>query len=336
MTTNKPVDDTTGLYYDEQTQGRVYATTPDDLAVLGTVTHDAVIVRHRDKLERAHLDSVLRLKPTDKVLDLGGGAGRIAYWIADRVEQVVLVDSSAELIRAAKHYGAHNGVTNVTCIHDHVMQFESNARFDIIICFGLVSYLDDATIDEFLKLCDGLLKPGGQLILKDPVSTDEETRVDHRYDNDGNLVYAIQFRPRDWYPQRFEPTFQSVYQRATCAHFFPWFIGGTDDAVSKTTAGWTKRVFNELSPLLVQLDPYLLNLEEIVRADEVLSGLLATVDVVQDLYMFKKPIASQESNPSYSVVVIAFNEQECLNSSRRGNDFSPNSGRYSLRNCYRQ
>ena len=40
---------------------------------LGTVTDETSAVRLRDALERAHLDRALTLRPTDRVLDLGGG-----------------------------------------------------------------------------------------------------------------------------------------------------------------------------------------------------------------------------------------------------------------------
>src|SRR5688500_20184795 len=52
-----------------------------------------------------------------------------------------------------------------------------------------------------------------------------------------------------------------------------------------------------------------------MRASPALSRLLAPLPVLQDLYVFGAPIARGREAieaPSLSVVVIAFNEEECL------------------------
>jgi SAM-dependent methyltransferase len=300
-------------YFDADTRGKGHS--DDDFALLGTVTSDAAAVRLRDQLERRHLGRLLDLHPRMRVLDLGGGAGRIAFWLADRVAEVVLVEASAALLEAARQTAARRGVNNVTLVHSSVLDYTPEERFDLVIDFGVAAYLDDAEFRLFGALCNDALVPGGRLIVKEPVVSDGETRFDHRYDADGELVYALTFRPRDWYPEHLRPWFRLEYQRATCAHFFPWFMGGTEAVVAATSAGWKSRVLEALSPALVRFDPLLQDLEEVFRADPKLARLLAPVEVLQDLYMFRAPTPDAPSEtPQLTVVMIAYNEAECIES----------------------
>jgi glycosyltransferase involved in cell wall biosynthesis len=66
--------------------------------------------------------------------------------------------------------------------------------------------------------------------------------------------------------------------------------------------------------VLVRSDPFLQRIERRLRANPALAPLLAPLPVLQDLYVFeKRPVAGvATAAPELSVVVIAFNEQECL------------------------
>ena len=87
-----------------------------DPSLHGTVSDREEVVRLRDRLERAHFDEVVRLRGSERVLDLGAGAGRIALWLAPRVAHVTLVDASAELVNAARERALRDRIRNVAFV----------------------------------------------------------------------------------------------------------------------------------------------------------------------------------------------------------------------------
>ncbi len=303
-----------GAYWDAQARS---VGASGDLSQLGTVTTEREAVAHRDRLERAHLARLLEVGGHSRVLDLGGGAGRIALWLAPRVAEVTLVDVSGELLAIAEQKAAEQRVTNLKTACASVLDFEPDGLYDAILIMGVCTHLSDDEVRAVSALCSRALAPRGKLYLKEPVTTDHAARIDERSDH--GIAYRVEFRPRERYPELFAERFRCSYQQATCAHFFPWFLGGTDGAVQATSSGLAHRVIQAVGPTLVKIDPAVQVLEDRVRASALLAPLLAPVPVLQDFYVLE-PLAREpspviraaSSSPELSVVVIAYNEQECV------------------------
>ena len=314
-----PSSDQVGAFWDAQARS---VGASGDLYQLGTVTRDKTAVAHRDRLERAHLEKLLELNKGSRVLDLGGGAGRIALWLAPRVAEMVLVDVSRELLNIAEHKARELGVSNLKTVCSSLLDFKGEGTFDAILIMGVCTHLSDGEVADVSTLCARLLAPGGKLYLKEPVTTDHAPRVDER--SDVGVPYRVTFRPREQYPELFAAHFRCAYQRATLAHFIPWFLGGTDGAVAATSAGLLSKAVDLISPALVKVDPLLQMLEDRVRDEPALAPVLAPVPVLQDFYVLE-PLRGRDADrpmnevslpaarpPDLSVVVIAYNEQECI------------------------
>ncbi|MCB9537534.1 MAG: glycosyltransferase [Myxococcales bacterium] len=287
----------------------------DDLVLLGTVTEDPAVVRHRDRLEKAHLRRVVDFGPTTRVLDLGGGAGRLALWLAPHVAHVTLVDASEALLHVADREAGRRGLGDrVRTVHASVLDFAPDERFDVVLVFGVAAYLTDDEVERLVEVCAAAVKPGGVVALKEPVSGDEQARWDERRDAAGAVQYRMQFRPADAYPAFFQRRLRSVYQRSTVAHPIPFFLGGTEGAVKATRGGLTQRAFERLSPALARLDPALQDAEDALRGHPLTARLLARLDTLQHLYVFAAPpaVPAATGEPDLSVVVIAYNEEDCL------------------------
>jgi 2-polyprenyl-3-methyl-5-hydroxy-6-metoxy-1,4-benzoquinol methylase len=292
-----------------------------DPSLLGTVTDDAAVVRHRDRLERAHLERLIApwLRPTARVLDLGGGAGRVALWLAPRVAEVTVVDASAELLARARARAEREGTApRLRTVHAHALAFEPDARgYDLVLALDLATYLEDHELDAFARLCARAVAPGGRLVTKDPVTTDGTDRVDERRDaTTGELFYRAYFRPRERYAEVFGRYAALCYQRVSCAHPFPFFVrGGTRGAVAAARARPAGALLERLSPWLVRADARLTDVELALRRRPLARHLLAPVPVVQDFYVFAprpRVDGAPDATPALSVVVIAYNEEACV------------------------
>lgn len=308
--------DRIGAFYDEDTRRKG----PDADALLGTVTETAAVARHRDRLERAHVDRIVPRRTGMRVLDLGGGSGRMTFALGDRVGEAVVVDVSAELLATAAAEGRRRGLPLTTVrasVTDPLPADVIGGGFDLILLFGVAGHLDDDGLDVLVDRVADALAPGGLVLMRAAVCTDGETRVDARDDADGRPIYRYAMRPRGAYARRFARRLRLTYRRPLCAHFFPWFVGGTDGAASAAARDggrWLER----LGPLLVKLDPLLQLAEDAVRDDPRLSPLLAPVPALQDIMIFTAgeapdtPEAPTNAEPDLSVVVIAFDEEDCI------------------------
>lgn len=258
----------------------------DDPSMFGTVTEDRDVVRLRDELERRHVLRHAPLTPSSRVLDVGGGAGRFAIPLARQVAHVTLVDISEALLATAERRAREEGLTNLRIVCADAQSFVPEGEFDLVLIMGLCVYLTDEELRVFAERMARAVRPGGTLILKEPVSTDGALHLDHGSDpGDG---YLARFRPREAYAGVFGAHLTQRYQSATLSHPIPWFIKGTAGAVAATRSPFANAALRALTPALVRADPWLLKAETFLRNTPALAPLLAPVLVLQDLYVFEK------------------------------------------------
>ncbi len=105
------------------------------------------------------------LGKADKVLDLGGGAGRYSIELAKRGFRVTLADLSPRLLEQARRYIAENsipslqGIDNVNAID--ISLYESGS-FDAVILFGpLYHLLEEGERRSCVAEIFRVLRPGG-------------------------------------------------------------------------------------------------------------------------------------------------------------------------------
>lgn len=104
----------------------------------------------------AKIMNVLRLKKTDRVLEIGAGSGFMAALMAARAEHVYSVELLPELAVLAQANLKRQGVANVTVEEgDGAHGWSAHAPYDVIVLSGSTPRLPE----ELLKQ----LKPGGRL-----------------------------------------------------------------------------------------------------------------------------------------------------------------------------
>jgi hypothetical protein len=107
-----------------------------------------------------------------KAIDIAGGAGRNAIWLARRGLDVTLVDVSDVALHKAEQRAAGAGLAaKLKCVHadlDSALPFAP--LFDLVLVFH---YLNRARRDDFV----GLLHEGGTLVAVQPTVTNLERHV---------------------------------------------------------------------------------------------------------------------------------------------------------------
>lgn len=120
----------------------------------------------RDQLT-AHfaLDKQKLLKPLAglSVLDIGCGGGLISEPLCRMGAEVTGIDPGNLNVEIAKQHASEQGLEityQATTVEDLAA---SGALYDAVVCLEVVEHIPD--VDQFIKACSALVRPGGVLIL---------------------------------------------------------------------------------------------------------------------------------------------------------------------------
>ena len=114
----------------------------------------------------AHL--LPHLRPGDRVLDVGCGAGSITVDLAERVAPGVVtgIDTSAGALRTARELAAERGCGNVTFAEGDIASLDfPDGTFDVVHAHQVLQHLPDpvAALREMRRVC----RPGGIVAARD-------------------------------------------------------------------------------------------------------------------------------------------------------------------------
>src|SRR3954452_19499695 len=90
--------------------------------------------------------TLARITPRMRVLDLGSGAGHVAFLLAGRVGpqgSVVGVDSSPAAVDFARERARRDGIANVAFLADDVRTVDPGGPFDAVVGRLVLLYVDD-------------------------------------------------------------------------------------------------------------------------------------------------------------------------------------------------
>src|SRR4051812_11632378 len=104
----------------------------------------------------------LNLKPGNKILEIGCGAGRFSIPLLDQGFSLTCIDTSAELVEVFKKHLKPHHKAHVACKDVYHLE----GTFDHIIGFFVLHHFEDhGPLFEKLK---ALLKPGGKIGFVEP------------------------------------------------------------------------------------------------------------------------------------------------------------------------
>ncbi|NLS77276.1 MAG: methyltransferase domain-containing protein [Chloroflexi bacterium] len=133
--------------------------------------HFSWLAPHYDRAFRApdlaRLDELLALPAPGRLLDVGGGTGRISQHLRDRAGQVIVLDESEGMLREARAKGLP-----VTRAHAERLPFPDGSM-DRVLMVDAFHHLADApqALSELCRILaapDGDGRPGGRLVIEEP------------------------------------------------------------------------------------------------------------------------------------------------------------------------
>jgi len=182
---------------------------------------------HRQGPSLAKLLALARPQASDRCLDIGTGTGHTAAALAERAAQIVGLDPSEGMLRAAQ--GLYGDLNNLEFVLAPAAETGlAPESFDLITARHTLHHHPDvtATLGEVARL----LKPGGRLVIVDEVTPD--SRVDAWYD-------AVE-RARD-------PTHVRAYSMGEWRAFIAgagleWIVGDSETRYPIDVASWLGRM----------------------------------------------------------------------------------------------
>ena len=98
-----------------------------------------------------------------RVLDAGGGAGRMAIALAKLGNHVTLCEPSEQMLEQAQHTAISENLTNITFINNPLQAFTTEKPFDIILNHAVLEWLAEpkTALEHLVKQ----LQPNGYLSL---------------------------------------------------------------------------------------------------------------------------------------------------------------------------
>ena len=128
-----------------------------------TVETGLVFARLRERMLE-----LARPTPSDRCIDLGAGAGFLTVPLAGRVQSVVAVDLSDEMLAMLRRKLEHTQVASVRTEAMDMARFDApDASFELVVSSYAFHYLADSDKQELLRRAGRWLVPGGRLVIAD-------------------------------------------------------------------------------------------------------------------------------------------------------------------------
>lgn len=116
----------------------------------------------RDSARLAYARDHLRVRPGQRVLDLGCGPGDILAFLPE-VGYVGYDINAAYIERARRRFG-HRGEFHCAAVDESL---DPGTGFDLVIAHGVLHHLEDAAARTLFRVARRALKPGGRLVTID-------------------------------------------------------------------------------------------------------------------------------------------------------------------------
>ncbi len=157
------------------------------------------LAEKRDKAEKELLLPKFKLSGRERVLDIGCGTGRWAEILKDKVNYYCGVDASKGLIEIAKKkFAQSNTKFNYLKAEDISLEnINEQQLFDRIINIGVIMYLNEPQLKQYLLAIPKLISKDGLFIIREPIAIEKRLTLDMHYSNDMEQSYSAIYRTEE-------------------------------------------------------------------------------------------------------------------------------------------
>jgi SAM-dependent methyltransferase len=165
------------------------------------------IALSRDKVEKEKLIPLIEPRSYQKVLDLGCGTGRWIDAIYHDSMRYFGIDFCEDLISIARKN--HHNKKNVDFIVSSIdcLDLKGEDSFDLILCFGVLIYLNDDELKRSLSLISDLASKKSTIMFREPIAKNERLSIINHYSNDMDQIYNAIYRTENELLLMFEEVF---------------------------------------------------------------------------------------------------------------------------------
>lgn len=153
-------------FWNKSAESSIYA---DDIQA-GMLSINKHAAYYRKYQEEAHFDKIIQLNKNMKVLEVGCGTGRWAFYFAKKVNKVVGIDISDKMIEIAKKKQRNLGIENIEFQCTSILDFQACDKFDLVYFSGVLQYINDNDIEKILVRLPELMNRDGLCVSRDTLS----------------------------------------------------------------------------------------------------------------------------------------------------------------------
>lgn len=161
--------------------------------------------------ELAYLRPLLPVGPA-RILDLGSGHGNLSRTLCRPGDTVLAVDREAA-------YGRAFEGTPHRFINSPIGDFETSDSFDLILVFGVVTYLEEEEEDRVYSLCK---QHAGIAVVKNQCSRSSREVVVNGYSTALQSDYSARYPAPDAQLASLSRHFSAIQTKPYPDHFNPW------------------------------------------------------------------------------------------------------------------
>lgn len=114
--------------------------------------------------------------PDAKVLNIGGNSGAFEIHCSDAFKKGTVLEGSKVFASMARRAVELSGVNNVEVIEQTLENFETSAKFDVVLLLAVHKYLKIGMGEVAHRLCD-LTKPGSSVLIESHVNRERDRRL---------------------------------------------------------------------------------------------------------------------------------------------------------------
>jgi ubiquinone/menaquinone biosynthesis C-methylase UbiE len=126
----------------------------------------------RSRAVAENIEKQISLHRNMSVLEFGAGTGTTSMFLAGRVRDIVMMDSSTGMVNKMNEKIKAEGIRNLKALHLDLENDFYSGKFDLIFCQMVLHHVED--VDQLLRKFSNMLNPCGYIAIADLYPEDGE------------------------------------------------------------------------------------------------------------------------------------------------------------------